>query len=280
MQWRRLKMANPTRLPPISPEAHFTPSDFREILLHLPEGCPLVGGQAVAWWAERYEIKPVVEGKKIPVTSQDIDFWGSREDLKRLAAKMKRRSIFPHEHEMTLWVGAIPLVIQGKQTLAEFLHAIPGLDTNNPDHACVEQMLEGSGKRIQVLSPVSLVFAKLHALRHFDQKNRQDKLHLKVCIEACWHFVSELVRSREVRMALANIKRLVSCHQMSTTRKLEHRCRFNILKGVPIDLLQAAAQSGEQTPENRARLSKFCSDYWPWVLAKDTSAQQPNKTGS
>ena len=84
-------MADPTRLPPISPEAHFTPSDFREILHQLPEGCSLVGGQAVAWWAERHDIKPLVEGKRLPVSSQDVDFWGSREDLKRLSARSGRK---------------------------------------------------------------------------------------------------------------------------------------------------------------------------------------------
>jgi hypothetical protein len=34
--------------PRISPDAHFTPRDFAAIIAHLPEGGPLVGGQAVA----------------------------------------------------------------------------------------------------------------------------------------------------------------------------------------------------------------------------------------
>ncbi len=38
--------------PRISPDAHFTPRDFAAIIAHLPEGCPLVGGQAVARWAD------------------------------------------------------------------------------------------------------------------------------------------------------------------------------------------------------------------------------------
>jgi hypothetical protein len=27
----------------------FTPDDFADVLLKLPEGCPIVGGQTVAW---------------------------------------------------------------------------------------------------------------------------------------------------------------------------------------------------------------------------------------
>jgi len=38
--------------PKISPDAQFTPWDFADIIAHLPDDCSLVGGQAVAWWAE------------------------------------------------------------------------------------------------------------------------------------------------------------------------------------------------------------------------------------
>jgi len=36
--------------------SRFRPRDFADVLAQLPPGCPLVGGQAVAWWAERYGI--------------------------------------------------------------------------------------------------------------------------------------------------------------------------------------------------------------------------------
>jgi hypothetical protein len=75
-------------------------------------------------------------------------------------------------------VGAIPLNLHGQESLAEFLHTIPGLDTNDPDQASVEQEYKSGPvhKLIQVLTPVSLVLCKLHALRHFNQANRQDEL--------------------------------------------------------------------------------------------------------
>jgi hypothetical protein len=57
----------------------FRPTDFAEVLGQLPEGCPIVGGQAVVWWAERYKITPA---NQQPLTSEDIDFWGGRADLK------------------------------------------------------------------------------------------------------------------------------------------------------------------------------------------------------
>jgi hypothetical protein len=77
----------------------FSPVDFAEVFARLPEGCPVVGGQAVAWWCAKYGVKG--EGRA-EITSGDIDFWGGREDLKQMARGLKRKPIYPHPHEMTV----------------------------------------------------------------------------------------------------------------------------------------------------------------------------------
>ena len=38
-------------------DAQFTPRDFAAIIAHLPEDCPMVDGQAVAWWLARSKQK-------------------------------------------------------------------------------------------------------------------------------------------------------------------------------------------------------------------------------
>jgi hypothetical protein len=99
------------RLAPIPEAARpkgrvFVPADFGQIIQNLPEGCPLVGGQAVAWWQQQYC------PSERPITSCDIDFWGYREDLTTLARALGRRAVFPHQYEMTVWVGGIPLELR------------------------------------------------------------------------------------------------------------------------------------------------------------------------
>ena len=253
--------------PRVSPDAHFTPRDFAAIIAHLPEGCPLVGGQAVAWWAERYGIKVRVGDQESAVTSRDIDFWGGRSDLVQMATRLHRRPVFPHEYEMTVWVGAIEITVRGKQTIVEFLHTVPGLDTNNPDHACVEQEYTDKAlkKCLPILTPVSLVLTKLHALRHFDQKARQDELHLKVSIEASKHFIIELLKAKEAKPALWNCQRLIDCHQMKPIRRLEVQHQCNILDAIPIAELRRESHNPEQPAEGRGKLKKFCAFQWPRV---------------
>ncbi|HEY3916020.1 MAG TPA: hypothetical protein VGN61_16150, partial [Verrucomicrobiae bacterium] len=231
--------------PRASPNAQFTPWDFDDVIAHLPDDCSLVGGQAVAWWANHYGIKVRVGDRESNVTSNDIDFWGERSDLVELAKQLRHRPIFPHEYEMTVWVGAFQITIRDQQSVVEFLHTVPGLDTNNPDDACVEQIYLGKSvkKNILVLSPVSLVLAKLHALRHFDQKTRHDEQHLKVSIETSKRFIIESLESRHAKEVLWNCQRLINCHQLKSTRRLEAQHQFNILDAIPIGEIQRESKN-------------------------------------
>lgn len=257
----RLPRVNPSKYSEVRPSARFTAEDFSNVIANLPEGCPIVGGQAVAWWARQYGI---TGSKGEMITSADLDIWGTREDLKKLAKAMRRKPVFPHEYEMTVWAGAIELTIGGKPTIAEVLHTIPGLDVINPDKASVEQIFHvGSMEKIiQVLSPVSLVMAKLHALRHFEQKDRQDELHLKVSLRTSRAFITELLQKQEIRHVLWNSERLIAAHRLKPYTRLEKKYSLNILEAIPIEDLKRAADDRSQTQENRSRLANFVNLRW------------------
>jgi hypothetical protein len=249
---------------PAGQKPKFTPADFLEIIDRLPVECPLVGGQAVALWAERYGL---VGDEGQSVTSADIDFWGSRGDLMAMAKSLKRKAIFPHQYEMTVWAGAIEITIAGRKTLVEFLHTIPGLDTNDPDKASVKEGYPTGSvrKMLSVLTPVSLVLAKLHALRHFDQKEREDELHLRVCLQASNRFLQELLGQREVRQVLWNCERLIAAAHLKPYRRLQSQHKLDVLNGIPIDEMRRERASQNQSAEDRRRLSNFVNVRWKEV---------------
>ncbi len=248
-------------------DARFKPEDFAQVIASVPAGCPLIGGQAVAWWAARYgQTGKAGEG----ITSADIDFWGARRDLIMVAKALQRRAVFPHEYEMTVWAGAIPLKIHGRNTLVEFLHTVPGLDTNDPAKASVAQQYQANSiKRIiSVLSPVSLVIAKLHALRHFKQEEREDELHLRISLEASRRFLVELLEQREIRQLLWNCERLIATSQLKPYRRLEKERGFAIISAVPIKEIRREAAGENQNHENRQRLKNFEEKRWRRLAGK------------
>jgi hypothetical protein len=246
--------------------ARFTPGEFAEVVSGLAEGCPLIGGQAVALWAQRYGL---LSDDGQAVTSADIDFWGSREDLKALAAALHRKPIFPADYEMTVWVGAIELSIQGKKTLVEFLHTVPGLDTNDPAKASVEQeYVAGSiRKTILVLSPISLTLAKLHALRHFNQEGREDESHLRLTLQASNRFLQELLKAQEIRQLLWNCERLITVSCLKPYRKLQSQHQIDLLSAIPIKNMRRENES--RSPEDARRLSKFLEVRWRQLARPD-----------
>src|SRR5687767_9602913 len=193
-------------LPKLSPALKLQPHDFLSVIELVPEGCPMSGGQAVVYWANRYGATPAND----PITSKDIDFWGSRDDVKRLAQRLKRPAIFPHAYEMTVWAGAIEISIKGQTTLVWMLHTVPGLDVNQPDQAALTREIEGT--ELYILSPVSLVLAKLHALRHFDQEHREDRRHLLTSIACTAKYVSEMLSHQHIRLALHECERVIRVH--------------------------------------------------------------------
>jgi hypothetical protein len=250
--------------------ARLAPGDFSEVISHLPDDCPVIGGQAVAWWAARYQL---TGDKGEVITSADIDFWGSRQDLKQMAKALGREPIFPNEYEMTVWVGAIQLNIHGWNTVAEFLHTVPGLDTNDPAKASVEQQYASGSvrKTIPILSPISSVIAKLHCLRHFKQDQREDELHLRISLAASHRFLAELLRQLEIRQVLWNAERLIAASGLKPYRRIETKYDIDILGAIPIREIRLEAENQSQSEADRKRLANFAHIRWEDMKASRKS---------
>jgi hypothetical protein len=231
------------------------------VIQNVPHECPLVGGQAVAWWAQAY-----CPSDK-PITSCDIDFWGFRDDLDGLARALGRKPVLPHHYEMTAWVGAIPMILKGERTLVEFINTVPGLDVFNPEKASVRQLFSSGirNKQMLVLSPVSLVLAKLHALRAYDQSDRQDELHLRLSLTTANGFIDQLLREAKIKQVLWNVERLIAASQNHPYQRLEARHQFRILSAIPIERIQETAGDKHLPEEDRQRLWNFQKLRWPQV---------------
>lgn len=249
-------------LPQVDKSARLKPKDFSEILRAVPYECVLIGGQAVVWWAERYGIKMEVRGQKQEITSRDIDFWGSSADLIATAKALNAVPAFPDRRELTALAGAIGLSVAGKRTALEMVRAVPGIDSDDPFAVAMEESLDD--RKLLVLSPVSLVLAKLHALRHFDQTDRQDLFHLQVSLRTSDLFIAESLPN-DLRFALWNCNRLINAHGRKPNQRLETEHAFQILSGIPIGSIRTAAHDPAQPAEARKKLQNFLTIQWPRV---------------
>lgn len=235
-----------------------TISDCAQVLAHAGEAIPLIGGQAVGWWALRFQGQLPAEFSA-PVTSRDIDFWADREQMDQYAELLQVRPRYPHRYEMTVLAGVIPLEINGQRTSIEFLHTVPGLDVNDPDAATVLQEMDGM--RFRVLDPVSLTCTKLHALRNFEQKERQDLYHLSVCLAVCQPFVEEALR-RSVRTGIWYSERLIRNCLRQNNQRLMERHQLEWKPSIPLAAIESLRDTDALPAPERERLKNFLEKRW------------------
>jgi len=161
------------------------------------EGQPylLIGGQAVNYWAERYLTTEPELRERLPFTSEDIDFKGSRDDVEHIAQELKQPAVYPTKVQMTALAGAIPIAVGDLKSNIEIVRTIPGVTATSVDKLAIQA--EWSGKEIRVMDPVSLIACKLKLALTVDQEKRQDVAHLKILVFCVRGFLREFLREVE-----------------------------------------------------------------------------------
>ena len=151
----------------------------------------LIGGQAVNYWAERYLGAEPGLKSHLPFTSADIDFHGTREDVRYIAGQLKLTPLFPPKVAMTALAGTIPLRIGKEQTNIEIVRSIPGVTASTLDVLAMQ--MEWSGKTVRLLDPISLLICKIELALTVSQAKRQDVEHLKILRFCVRGFLRELL---------------------------------------------------------------------------------------
>lgn len=176
----------------------FTLQQFSQVFqVRNSDGLPyvLIGGQAVNYWAERYLTKEPELRKRVPFTSEDIDFRGNREDVRRIAAQLELTPVFPTKVAMTALAGAIPFRIGDVASNIEIVRDVPGVTAGSVDALAVGA--EWSGQQIRVLDPISLLLCKVNLALTVSQTKRQDIEHLKILFFCVRGFLRELLNEVE-----------------------------------------------------------------------------------
>ncbi len=205
----------------------------------------LIGGQAVNYWAERYQaVEPQLEKLK-PFTSEDIDFKGGREDVKRIAQQLNLAPNYPAKVQMTALAGAIPFQIGHLKSNIEIVRRIPGV-AGSVETLSIEA--EWNGKTIRVLDPISLLACKLELVTHVSQKKRRDMEHLKILVPCVRAFLNEFlkrVESREIpaRHWLGAANQVLKLTTSNRARKIASKFQINWSVILPLDAIARSSDT-------------------------------------
>jgi hypothetical protein len=144
----------------------------------------------VNYWAERYlATEPQLQPLQ-PFTSQDIDFKGGSEDVRRIAAQLGLHASFPARAQMTALAGSIAIEIGSLKSNIEVVRRIPGIP-NILETPAIQTQFDGN--ILRVLDPISLLACKLELAATVSQENRQDVTHLEVLLPSVRAFLENLL---------------------------------------------------------------------------------------
>jgi hypothetical protein len=165
----------------------------------------------------------------LPFTSEDIDFKGGLDDVKRIAEQLHLSPIYPAKVEMTALAGIIPFRIGELRSSIEIVRTIPGV-SSAVDPVAIQA--EWDGKIIRVLDPVSLLACKLTLVTTVSQETRRDVDHLRILIPCLRAFLREFLEEVErsnvpVKGWLGATNRVLKLTSSPRARKAAKEFGFN-----------------------------------------------------
>ena len=143
----------------------------------------LVGGQALAYWMNRYGVEMTMD---LPAVTRDVDFLvadaGDHGPVLRMARVLRGTATFPPEHALTAIVGqAIRQVSESEYLNVDLLSKVYGLDEDAVRNAAMEAL--SGAFAFRVMHPIDVLASRLHNLYGLDNKqNELGALQLKSAI--------------------------------------------------------------------------------------------------
>lgn len=171
-------------------------SDFREVLSHPINGeYPLlVGGHAVHLWAMVYleRIGDFI-GTWLPLTSKDLDLYGTIETLEAL--KRRFGGDLRLSGPRSPVVGRLVAELSGSLRKIDVLREVVGLHRKELASGGVqlEVTFGDTAKIVRVLSVPTLFQAKVANLATLAQDNRNDLKHVNLLLPVVREFLADLV---------------------------------------------------------------------------------------
>ena len=220
----------------------------------------LVGGQALAVWAQFFVVEPT--GELADKVTLDVDFVGSRAVANALSAALRWRLYIPSMEDSTPQTAKVSITLpDGGIKQIDFLKSIAGLDTASIEARAVNLVL-ANGAHIRVLHPLDVLESRLRNLDLLPSKqNPVGRAQMKLAVGVMAKFLRVLLAEESMRVVLDAVERVAD---IAFDPRLSQ-----LLLAEGIDLL------GE-VPVQEIDSGPFRERRWPQLLAAQSRLAKKN----
>jgi hypothetical protein len=230
-------------------EAALTPDEVRQILrLCSPKGL-LVGGQALAFWAD-YLAVPRPEDLASGITF-DADFIGDAILARELGAALGWKIWIPSLDDATPQTGKVThRLSDGTVKQVDFLSGVIGLTTKDLIRRAVELEVPVIGS-MRVIHPIDVLDSRIQNLQLLAEKrNRAGVAQARLAIQVVRAFIRTEIAARGERAGLRLLDRVVEISTETAALQTFLRFAINPLEAVPLEAFHtSAALHGSRWPQ-------------------------------
>jgi hypothetical protein len=244
-------------------EIALTEAEIDEILQGCGTKALLVGGQALAFWAQHFQIAPA--GVLASHVTYDVDFVGGLTTARELAKQLKSAGWRLHAatfDDATVQTAKLSKRVEGEGIKqVDFLSGIAGLNTERIQSRAVLIRLAG-GELLKVLHPLDVLESRLQNLALLPSKrNPHGVAQAKLAVEMAGAFLQQCVRAGSKGTVLQAIERVFDIAQNKRLAPVFHDHGFDLLAIVPADEVTSEPFRAKRWPQIQAHIAQLRAAY-------------------
>jgi hypothetical protein len=231
----------------------------------LPGGAiVLVGGQALIHWLTYYRDRVEALRQISFVTSDDVDFYGTQEDARRMAEALAGSDVRNFGVDSLSAATAIVRFRDqaGEERQIDFLRTVHGLDSEQVRNTAIEVELKDragnpTGVSLRILHPVLCLVSRFHNTHGFPKYQEARGLRqARAAIGIARGYLQDQVDAGHIRIAHNAIKIVADLASSPGGRAVYEQFQLDALDAIPNDARLGDAFFAEQLPRIRARAGR------------------------
>lgn len=188
-------------------EAPLTPADVRKILsICSPRGL-LVGGQALAFWADHLQVERPAD--LVSGVTADADFVGDADLARDLGKRLRWQTWIPSLDDSTPQTGKVTHRLNdGTVKQVDFLSGVVGLNTKDLARRAIELEVPDIG-HLRVIHPIDVLDSRIQNLHLLPEKRTDAGIaQARLAVAVVRAFIRQEVASNSERAGLKLLERV------------------------------------------------------------------------
>jgi hypothetical protein len=215
-------------------EAPLTPEDVQKILsICSPRGL-LVGGQALAFWADHLQVER--PANLVSGVTADADFIGDSALAKDLARRLGWQLWIPALDDSTPQTGKVThRTKSGQVKQVDFLSGVVGLTTKDLVRRAIEMEMPDIG-RLRVIHPLDVLDSRIQNLHVLPEKRTDAGIaQARLAVDVVRAFIRREVATRDERAGLKLLERVADIASDIAAVRIFLLFGIDPLKAVPLE---------------------------------------------